>query len=423
MEEMDFNEDEYVSKIPYDKEPILRASGYDSRSNLKNGGARVGKGLYILIGLLFAINIVMGGLFLKFTIFDNKARVVNNPTYNITVDGTNTAWAAANKAKLSAVCVSAGYTSASGSSIDYQRFFNMASRGSGVITDINKETGEATIVTCYHVVENNTKEIYILAYDSYEPIKASLVNYSSNYDIAVLKVGSNSVLPVSSCDKAEIANSSMLVEGQMAIAVGNPLAMGFSVSCGVVSSPLNLVNIEGVTTRVVKIDTPINSGNSGGGLFNSKGELIGIVNAKIMSSDVDNVAYAIPSNTAMGLATSILRNGSSKRPQMASIGLTAGSNLKILSSGNSVEGVSGQLKHSIVVDGIVTGVSYTAGIQAGDILVSLSFNGITRPVVGLFDLEDALFCLGSGDELTIRVNRSGVEKDITVKVNYTTSVL
>lgn len=418
MDNFDWVEDDTITKIPYDKEPITRARLGDGRTTNNYVNSKSHKLLYVLVGMLFVLNIIMGGFLLKFVVFNDVAQVVNNPTYNITTDGTNTAWAAASKAKLSAVCISAGFNTNSGTNITYQTFFNMSSRGSGVFIEVDKETGEALIVTCYHVIENYTSQVYILAYDSYTPIKATVVNYSANYDIAVLKVDANTELQTSSCIAATVADSSSVVEGQLAIAVGNPLAMGFSVTCGVISSPLNLISIDNVTSRVIKVDTPINSGNSGGGLFNDKGELIGIVNAKLMSSEVDNVAYAIPSNLAINLSNSIIRNGSSS-PTIANLGLT----LSILSTGNSVDGETGKLVQSIMVDSVnFLSPCATAGIKSGDKLVSLAYGDTYVPIQNLYDVEDNMFNLSVGDTVSITVERNGVELTYSVKITSTSKI-
>lgn len=411
-----FDDDELV-KIPYDQEPIVRASEFSGKGggNKSSGGSN--KILSVIVGLLLIVNVIMGAFIVKLYIKSNDPAVLNNPTYNISVDGTNTAWAAATKAKLSSVCVSAGLNSDTGTTINYNNFFNMSSRGSGTIIEIDKEKGNATILTCYHVIENYTSQVYILTYDSYTPIRATVVGYSSTYDIAVLKVEGNSEITSSSCIATTFSDSSVIAEGQMAIAIGNPLSMGFSVSVGVISAPVNLISIEGQISRVIKVDTPINSGNSGGGLFNDKGELIGVVNAKLMSSEIDNVAYAIPINLAKNLAYNIIENGN---PTKAVLGL----NLAILSDGNSIDNETGRLNSTIVVDSVNTlSPCYVAGIRSGDVLVSISYGETEVKITNLYDVEDNMFNLSVGDSVTITVNRSGVLHDYTFNITQTQAVL
>lgn len=367
----------------------------------------------MLVGILLVITMIMGGFMIKLIINSNKPTVVNNPTYNITVDGSPSATVVANKGKLSTVCVSAGQNTQTGSNITYSTFFSMSSRGSGVIIDVDKNTGDAIILTCYHVVENYTRQVYVLVYGSYNPVKASVINYSETYDIAVLKIENSSEIQTSVCTAATIGDSSNLVEGEMAIAIGNPLSGGISVSCGVISTPVTIVLIDSVESRVIKVDTPINSGNSGGGLFDSQGNLIGIVNAKLMSSEIDNVAFAIPINLAKNLSNSIIKNGSSA-PTTAVLGLK----FAILSSGNYVDYETGKLNSTIVIESVNTlSASYVAGIRTGDVLVSISYGDTVVEIKNLFDIEDHMFNLSVGDEITIVVNRDGT--NLTYKFNIT----
>lgn len=411
-----FDDDELV-KIPYDQEPIVRASEFSGKrgGNKSSGGSN--KILSVIVGLLLIVNVIMGAFIVKLYIKSNDPAVLNNPTYNITVDGTNTVRAAAIKAMPSFVCVSAGINSASGTTINYDNFFNMRSRGSGTIIEIDKEKGNATILTCYHVIEDYPDQVYILTYDSYTPIKATVVGYSSAYDIAVLKVEGNGEITRSSCIATTFGDSSVIAEGQNAIAIGNSLSMGLSVTDGIVSSPVNLISIEGQISRVIKVDTPINSGNSGGGLFNDKGELIGVVNAKLMSSEIDNVAFAIPVNLAKNLAYNIIKNGT---PVIADIGFEPA----ILADGNYVDNETGRLNSTIVVDSVNTlSPCYVAGIRSGDILVSISYGETEVKITNLYDVEDNMFNLSVGDSVTITVNRSGVLHDYTFNITQTQAVL
>ena len=411
-----FDDDELV-KIPYDQEPIVRASEFSGKrgGNKSSGGSN--KILSVIVGLLLIVNVIMGAFIVKLYIKSNDPAVLNNPTYNITVDGTNTVKAAAIKAKPSFVCVSAGINSASGTTINHDNFFKMRSRGSGTIIEIDKEKGNATILTCYHVIEDYPDQVYILTYDSYTPIKATVVGYSSTYDIAVLKVEGNSEITRSSCIATTFGDSSVIAEGQDAIAIGNSLSMGLSVTKGIVSSPVNLISIEGQISRVIKVDTPINSGNSGGGLFNDKGELIGVVNAKLMSSEIDNVAFAIPVNLAKNLAYNIIKNGT---PVIADIGFEPA----ILADGNYVDNETGRLNSTIVIDSVNTlSPCYVAGIRSGDILVSISYGETEVKITNLYDVEDNMFNLSVGDSVTIAVNRSGVLHDYTFNITQTQAVL
>lgn len=124
----------------------------------------------------------------------------------------------------------------------------------------------------------------------------------------------NEVLKNSDAKEVEIANSNEINVGDKAIAIGNSEALGISATSGIVSvdseyiTMLSLDEKAYVDHRVIRIDTAVNGGNSGGGLFNSNGQLIGIVNAKITDDSIENIAFAIPSNVAISIAQNILNN-------------------------------------------------------------------------------------------------------------------
>ncbi len=401
-------------KIPFDLRPISRTRVGNKTPVNSAAMTKRTRILSIILMVCVAINLALGGLIIKLIINTNVTPVINSPTINITVDGDNTVAAASTKGKLSAVCVSAGLRSGI-SEVNYDNFFSLASRGAGIVTGLDKTAGTAIITTCYHVIENYTDEVYILFYGSYKPVKATTINYSKTYDIAVLKIEDNEV-KASPCAVAEIADSSAVVEGEPAIAIGNPLALGISVSSGIISSPVNIISIEGISTRAIKVDTPINSGNSGGGLFNSKGQLIGIVNAKLIDEKIDNVGFAIPSNVAIGLTNSIVKNGNAK-PRKASLPFT----YSILKTGNSID-ATGKLAQTIIVDTVkasgLVGVGTTPNIQSGDVLVSIKIGEKTTMIDNLYDLDDQLFGLDNGDVIELTLKR-GTSANVTYQLKIT----
>ena len=147
-------------------------------------------------------------------------------------------------------------------------------------------------------------------------IPATYVGGSLNYDIAVLRIESNQLIK-SSIEKGTVANvnfadSNEIRVGQTSIAIGNPEAEGISVTCGIVSVDSEYITMKAVdeqtviSLRVIRTDTAVNGGNSGGGLFDDTGKLIGIVNAKVSDSSVENIAYAIPCNVAKAIAQNII---------------------------------------------------------------------------------------------------------------------
>lgn len=171
--------------------------------------------------------------------------------------------------------------------------------GSGVIY-----TSDGYIVTCNHVVEG------------YDVIKVTMAN-GNNYfaetvgvdpqtDLAVIKIDESN-LPACSIRAWE---ESPITIGETVIAIGNPLGvLGHSVTSGIISGLARNITVEGQSMTLLQTDASINSGNSGGGLFDANGSLIGIVNAKSTGSTIDNLGFAIPIDTAYNIANELIEHG------------------------------------------------------------------------------------------------------------------
>lgn len=417
------------SKVPYDNEPISRSSSYQRKTTKTPMGSN--KFLMILMSLVIIVNIFMGVALINLYSKNNLSdKVVNYNNYSIPVD-VNTSnsnlnelsnMLAVTKIKQSAVIVSAGnpssmddpYTSSDDiTKVDTKyEFFSMKNHGSGVITHLDKNSGEAYITTCYHVISGNTSQVAIMIYDSLVPILAKTVGYSSKNDIAVLKIESQQLID-SNCKAAEIADSSTVVMGETAHTVGNPYNSDFRSSTGTVTSPEGLVPVGNNVYRVIGTDTPINPGNSGGGLFNAKGELIGIVNAKTQSDTIDNMAYAIPSNLAISLANNIIRNN---YPVQATIGVS----LAVRSGIIDTEVINGRelFDYEVLVTKVESGsAAEKAGIKVGDEIVSFTYSSTYVKCRSQYSFADHAFNLNVGDKVQVVVNRGGEQLILTVTVS------
>ena len=217
-----------------------------------------------------------------------------------------------------------------------------SSAGSGVIYQMDKSEGDAFIITNYHVVydaSSNTDngisdDISVYLYGSEieeKAIEATYVGGSLYYDIAVLQIDNSDILKASDACEVDVADSDKIVVGDTAIAIGNAQGYGISTSFGIVSVDSEYITMtaaDGSTTvsfRVMRTDTAVNSGNSGGGLYDDEGNLIGIVNAKIVDDGVENIGYAIPSNVAVSIAENIIDycyGTEEERVQRALLGIT-----------------------------------------------------------------------------------------------------
>ena len=172
--------------------------------------------------------------------------------------------------------------------------------GSGVII-----SSDGYILTCAHVVDGASNITVTINDKDYT---ATLVGEDTTSDIAVIKIDANGLTP------ATVGDSDSLKVGQNVMAVGNPLGeLGGTVTGGMISALNRSVTIQGTnstnTMSLIQMDASVSPGNSGGGLFNMNGELIGLVNAKSSSSDAEGLGFAIPINDAIKVAQDLLENG------------------------------------------------------------------------------------------------------------------
>ena len=201
------------------------------------------------------------------------------------------------------------------SKVKYNDWFNnerfSEGLGSGVL--IKEEDDQYYIVTNYHVVEGASEVLVEIATD--QMIESTLVGYDSDADIAVISI-KKSDIPVefsSSIKVVNIGDSSKLLAGEPAVAIGNPLGYNNTVTSGVISATDRVVEGDSSTTYI-QTDAAINPGNSGGALVNNKGQLIGINTAKITDTNVEGMGFAIPVNTFMPIVAEIIENGYVAKP-------------------------------------------------------------------------------------------------------------
>ena len=370
--------------------------------------------------------------------FLNALNVTVND-YNVTVNGSDNALASNAKALLSVCSIYAQFSKEVLIRNGYQWetvVQNYRSAGSGVIYQLDKTAGSAYIITNYHVVfdiENesttsgvsNNIKLYLFGkeYDQYA-IPATYVGGSVYYDIAVLKVENSDILRQSDAIAVTpMPEDREVTVGQTAIAVGNPEACGISATSGVVcvdSETIAMTSADGskVTMRVMRIDTAINSGNSGGGLFNAKGELIGITNAKIVSTATENIAYAIPVKVATRVADNIIHyceNSSKKTMQRAVVGI----NVSTVASSAHYDSTTGtvSIMETVAVSSVNRGSVSEGVLKVGDIITAITIHGETYPITRTFMLSDTLLCARLGDEITFHVIRNGVEMTLSVTID------
>ncbi len=352
--------------------------------------------------------------------------IIDNGSLVITNDG-NGIPEASSKALRSAVSIICGFKSQSAWSS------SGSSAGSGVIYKLDKVKGEAFIITNYHVVYNSngntgeiSNDIKVYLYGSEiesKAIKATFVGGSMYYDIAVLYVNDSDVIRTSDMCAVDISNSDEIFVGDTAIAVGNAQGYGISTSFGIVSVAseyLGMTAPDGktaVSLRVIRVDTAVNSGNSGGGLFDKEGNLIGIVNAKIVAESVENIAYAIPSNVAVSIAENIIDycyGTSEKNVQRAIVGIT----LLVTDSKAVYDAQTGRMRivETVAVESVTRGSLADGYFERGDVLVSATLKEKTVQITRQHHIIDLALDLRVGDTVTFNILRNGEEKTVSVTV-------
>ena len=256
--------------------------------------------------------------------------------------------------------------------------------GSGVIF-----TADGYIITNAHVVEG-AQQITVKLNDG-TTYNATLVGSDSQSDIAVIKIDATGLTP------AVLGDSDTIAIGETAIAVGNPSNLGVTSTDGIISALNRSVTVEGNTMNLIQTSAAISPGNSGGGLFNSKGELIGIVNAKNADENAEGLGFAIPINTAKAVAQDLIENGYvTGRPVL---GITV---VSITDAQTAMQyGVS---TLGAYVQSVTEGSgAANAGMKVGDRIVSVG----TKTVTSATDVTNALQDYSAGDTVQVQVDRNG----------------
>lgn len=270
-----------------------------------------------------------------------------------------------------------------------------AASGSGFII-----TADGYILTNYHVIEDSDS-ISVSLYNG-SNYDAELIGYDESNDIAVLKIDAEDLTPV------VLGDSDNLNVGDSVIAIGNPLGeLTFSLTAGAVSAKDREVTLSSsVTMNLIQTDCAINSGNSGGALFNLYGEVIGVTNAKYSSSSsseasIDNIGFAIPINSIWNIVESIIENGYISKPYIgvSVLDVSAETQLYGIPAGVSVQ--------SVVEDSPAA----EAGLQTGDIITEVNGTAVSSS-----ELIDLIGNCNVGDQLILIIYRQGDTLEITVTI-------
>lgn len=354
--------------------------------------------------------------------------------YDLTYSDAENMRSVINRTAMSCVSVVSGFSYRSGwgkPGTDYYA-------GSGVIIDIDKSAGDAYIVTNCHVVYESSassdyaSEIYVYLYgndnfldDNDNRMEAEIVGASRTYDLALLKVENEEAIKNGDAAAATFSLSEYTNLGESVFSVGNPSGEGMSVTSGIVSKDSEVISLDITETgseemeyRVIRTDAAINGGNSGGGLFNSSGMLIGIINSKVISDEIDNMGYALPASYVRRVCD-LMRDG------CVAGGIKYGLRRAVFPAKYTYVSQSYYDKNSGLAR-IIDKVTVTAGdngLLIGDVITGVKVMRGGKvvdevEVTRYYNIDDVLLSAREGDETVYTVIRNGESQEINVKLRF-----
>ena len=273
--------------------------------------------------------------------------------------------------------------------------------GSGIII-----SEDGYILTNNHVVSSSESESYyqvseatkvtVTLFDDETEYEAKIVGTDEETDLAVIKIDKTGLT------KAEFADSDSIKVGEFAMAVGSPLGLQSSVTCGIVSAVnREVTDTDGKTYTLIQTDAAINAGNSGGALVNSEGKVIGVNTLKLTGQDVEGMGFAIPINSTTDISSQLIEFSKVRRPYIGITGMDL--DAETAKKNNLVEGI-------YVKDVETFSAGEKAGIKIGDVIVKADGKDIKT----MDELNEIKNSHSIGDEMKVTVNRDGQEKELTI---------
>src|SRR3954471_6758348 len=267
--------------------------------------------------------------------------------------------------------------------------------GSGVIVQ-----ADGHILTNHHVVDG--AEDIKVDLSTKRSYSATVVGSDAPSDLAVLKISASN-LPV-----LQLADSDKVRVGDVCLAVGNPLGIGESVTAGIISAKGRATGIsDGSFQDFLQTDAPINQGNSGGALVNTRGELVGI-NSQILSPNGGGnigIGFAIPSNMAKTVMSQLIGKGKVNRGML---GVTIQPVTSELAQGLGLKEARGVAISSVSPGG----PAERAGLQQGDVILQINGKSVNDPN----ELRNTVAAIAPGTDVTVTVARNGAEQQFHVKL-------
>ena len=366
-------------------------------------------GASLVVGTIFGVPQIRESLLGTNNSYSNT----NNNSNSNTSDGyisqvslsdfSDTSIYAANKVLPSIVGIKVEYTISSPMSIFGGNTMNSTgtATGSGIII-----SEDGYILTNNHIVATSSDDSFyevsdatkvtVTLFDDETEYEAKIIGKDEQTDLAVIRVDKTGLTP------SEFANSDELKVGEFAMAVGNPLGLGTTVTTGSVGAiNRKVVDDNGQSFTLIQTDAAINSGNSGGALVNSLGQVIGINTLKLSGEGVEGIGFAIPINSTKDITSQLIEFNKVKRPY---IGIT----------GRDLDKETADANNLVVGIYIVQIEDFSAaekaGIKIGDVIISANGTSITT----MDELNDIKNKLNVGDNMTLKINQEGNEKELTI---------
>ncbi len=362
-------------------------------------------GAGVVLGACFGIPSISQNLF-KTTQNNTSSSTSNNSSASSSVNTnlvslanySETGVGVAQKVLPSVVGIKVEY---SVSSIFYRNMTSTATaEGSGIII-----SEDGYILTNNHIINSSSSssfyevgkanKVVVTLYNDETEYEGSIVGTDEETDLAVIKIDKTGLTA------AELGDSDSLQVGEFAMAIGNPLGMQSSVSSGMISAVNRKVTSDGKTYTLIQTDTAINSGNSGGALVNSNGQVIGINTLKMSGSGIEGMGFAIPINSAKPIYEQLIQYNKVKRPYLGISGRDL--DKETADANNLVVGI-----YILSIDEF--SAAEKAGLKIGDVIVKADGKDITT----MDELNEIKNTHSIGDEMTLTVNRNGNEKEVKV---------
>ncbi len=419
------NENTPIKDVKEKKNTNFKAVTNSSMYNTKKSKSGFGRSVVLpfcsgVIGCVVVIGTCFGVPSIRSKILNNTSNTIINNTSSSTSSNngyvsqinlsnySDTAVYAANKILPSIVGIKLEYTV---NNSMLQIFGKSASStatatGSGIIISedgyiltnnhvVSSSTSSSNSNSSYYQVSEASKLTVTLFNDDTE-YEAKIVGKDEQTDLAVIKIEKSGL------SKAEFADSDSIKVGEFAMAVGNPIGMQSSVTCGIVSAVnREVTDSDGKQYTLIQTDAAINSGNSGGALVNSEGKVIGINTLKLSGTGIEGMGFAIPINSTTDITSQLIQYSKVKRPYIGITGIDL--NEETAKTYNLVTGV-----YVKSVEDFSSGEK--AGIKAGDVIIEADGSKVST----MDDLNKIKNSHKIGDEMNVKVNRNGQEKELTL---------